>query len=315
MMITSQQLHGVTVATVLPFREDYSIDWDSYHRLLDYCARKPGIAAVFVNGHAGEAAALSPQERVEVIRRTRQALGATMPLLGGIVAYSTAEAIERAREAEDAGADVAVLFPFPQYSGGGGADPEAGPSYVEAVLEAVDIPLSIFQYPLRSGAGFSTEVLCRIARMPRILAIKEGSGDIGAYEDNWRALKATAPQVAVLPSNYDWFLPQLAVGADGVLSGLASLLPDLFVELWQVTSAGDLAAMRRASDRLYPIERAIYGVAPLMDMHTRIKVALQHLGVIRYALPRPPLLPVTPAIAQRVRAVVDASDLRARVAA
>ena len=310
-MITSDRLHGVTVATVLPFNEDLSIDWDSYSRLLDYCANKPGIAAVFVNGHAGEAAALTPQERAEVIRRTRRAIGAGTPLLGGIVAYSTAEAIDRAREAEDAGADVAVLFPFPQYAGGGGADPQAGPRYVEAMLAAIEIPVSIFQYPLRSGAGFSTDVLCQIARLPRVLAIKEGSGDIGAYEDNWRALKAAAPQVAMLPSNFDWFLPQMAVGADGILSGLASLLPDLFIELWQATVACDLAAMRRANDRLYPIERAIYGAAPLMDMHTRIKVALQHLGVIRCALPRPPLMPVAPATADRLRAVVDAADLRA----
>jgi 4-hydroxy-tetrahydrodipicolinate synthase len=308
-------LHGVTVATVLPFNEDLSIDWDSYLRLLDYCARKPGIAAVFVNGHAGEAAALAPEERCEVLRRTRRAIGAQVPLLAGVVAYSTAEAIARAREAQEAGADVAVLFPFPQYSAGGGADPQAGPAYVEAVLAAIDIPVSIFQYPLRSGAGFSTDVLCRIARIPRVLAIKEGSGDIGAYEDNWRALKAAAPQVAMLPSNFDWFLPQIAVGADGILSGLASLLPDLFIELWQATVACDLAAMRRVNDRLYPIERAIYGAAPLMDMHTRIKVGLQHLGVIRHALPRPPLMPVSPATADAMRAAVDAAGLRANLVA
>lgn len=311
-MISAQQLHGVTVAAVLPFDEDLAIDWASFERLLEYCAHRPGIAAVFVNGHAGEAAALTPAERVEVIRRTRQWLGPRMPLLAGIVAYGTAEAVARAREAEEAGADVAVLFPFPQYAGGGGADAQAGPRYVEAVRAAVEIPLSIFQYPLRSGAGFSTEVLCRIAQIPGVIAVKEGSGDIGAYEDNWRALKAAAPQVAMLPSNFDWFLPQLAVGADGVLSGLASLLPELFIELWQATVAADLPALRRASDKLYPIERAIYGAAPLMDMHTRIKVALQHLGIISHALPRPPLMPVAPALAQRLRGVVDTAGLRAR---
>lgn len=310
-MIDARHLQGVTVATVLPFDEELAIDWDSFEHLLDYCARRPGIVAVFVNGHAGEVATLTPEERMEVVRRTRRFLGPAVPLMAGIVAYSTSEAVVRAREAEKAGADVAVLFPFPQYSGGGGADAQAGLRYVEAVRAAVHIPLSIFQYPLRSGAGFSTEVLCRMAQVPGVVAVKEGSGDIGAYEDNWRALKAAAPQVAMLPSNFDWFLPQLAVGADGVLSGLASLLPDLFVEIWQATAAADLSAMRRANDKLYPVERAIYGAAPLMDMHTRIKVALQHLGVIRHALPRPPLMPVAPELAQRLRGVVDAAGLRA----
>src|SRR4051794_6337014 len=66
---------GVTVATVLPFESTGSIDWSSYSRLLDYCAAPEGIIAVFVNGHAGEGATLSPAERAEVIARTRRHIG------------------------------------------------------------------------------------------------------------------------------------------------------------------------------------------------------------------------------------------------
>lgn len=310
-MITARDLRGLTVATVLPFNPDLSIDWNSYERLLAHCIRRPGVVSAFVNGHAGEAAALTPEERAEVIRRTRAFLGASVPLMAGIVAYSTAEAVQRAREAQAAGADVAVLFPFPQYSGGGGAHPQAAVHYVRAVLDAVDIPLSVFQYPVRSGAGFTPEVLCAIARLPGLLAIKEGSSDIAAYEDNWRAVKAVAPEVAILPSNYDWLLPQVAIGADGLLSGLGSLVPDHLVDLWRATDAQDLAAMRRANDSLYPIVRTIYGAPPLMDMHTRIKVALQQLGVIAHAVPRPPLMPVPPATADAVRTLVEQCRLPA----
>ena len=60
-------LRGVTVATVLPFKDDSSIDWDGYARVLDYCACPDGIAAVFVNGHAGEGGSLSDDERQAVI--------------------------------------------------------------------------------------------------------------------------------------------------------------------------------------------------------------------------------------------------------
>lgn len=310
-MITATDLRGLTVATVLPFAPDLSIDWASYERLLQHCIRRSGVVSVFVNGHAGEAAALSPQERVEVIRRTRAFLGASVPLMAGIVAYSTAEAVERTREARAAGADIGVLFPFPQFSGGGGAHPQAGVHYVQSVLQAVNLPLSVFQYPVRGGAGFTPEVLCAIAKLPGVVAIKEGSADIAAYEDNWRAVKAAAPGVAILPSNYDWLLPQVAIGADGILSGLGSLVPDHLVELWRATEAQDLVAMRRANDRLYPIVRTIYGAAPLMDMHTRIKVALQQLGVIDHALPRPPLLPVSSATADSVRTLVEQCKLPA----
>lgn len=295
------ELDAVTVATILPFFPDGRIDWDSYSRLLDFCVTPDGVKTVFVNGHAGEVGALTPDERAEVIRRTREHVGARIPLMAGIVAYSTAEAITRTREAREAGADVASLFPVPQFSAGGGADPRVGPAFVNAIHEAVPMPLAIFQYPLGSGAGFSTAVLTEIARNPAVLAIKEGSGTIDAYEDNFRALKAIRPDIKMLPSNYGWFMPQLAVGADGILSGLASLAPHELVALWQAYLANDLPAMRAASDRLYPIVRGIYGAPPLMDMHTRIKAALVEKGIIAHGAPRPPLAPLTDEVTASLR--------------
>lgn len=305
------RLKDVIVATVLPFDDDLSIDWVSYDRLLDYCTTPAGISAVLVNGHAGEAAALSSSERIAVIERTRAFVGRRLPVLAGIIAYSTQEAIARTREAKSAGADIAVLFPLPQFSAGGGADLRAGPNYVRAVLDAVDIPVSIFQYPLASGAGFTTEVLRDIVRMPRVLAVKEGSGQVAAYEDNLRMIKSEAPHVAMLASNYDWLMAQCAIGADGILSGLASLTPHLLVDLWKATAANDLTAMHRANDALYPIVRTIYGAYPLMDMHTRLKVGLRHLGIIASAMPRPPLMPVPDGIASRIHATVERAGLKA----
>ena len=307
------RLGGVVVATVMPFAEDGVIDWPSYRRLLDYCAARDGVASVFVNGHAGEGAALSAAERSRVITETIAHLGGRKPLLAGIIAYSTQEAIAEARSAKAAGADVAVLFPIPTMAAGGALTPKVPVAFVRAVLDAVDMPMSIFQYPIDSGLGYTSDTLVEIARLPRVLAIKEGSDTMAAYEDTWRRVKEAAPHVSVLPSNFDWFLAQMAVGADGILSGLASLTPDLLVDLWRAAEALDLAAMRRVSDRLYPIVRAIYGTPPRMDMHTRIKVALKHLGVIDCAAPRAPLLPVSDDVARRIARVVDAARLADRV--
>ena len=304
------RLTDVVVATVLPFTENGAIDWESFRRLLDYCATPDGISSVFVNGHAGEGASLSPAERIEVIEFTRDYLkGTGKPLLAGIIPYSTAEAIDQSRDAKQAGAEVAVLFPQPPFGAGGTLTPKVPLAYVDAVLDAVDLPVSIFQFALASGQGYTTETLVEMAKRPRVLAIKEGSDTMLAYEENWRQVKAAAPGVAILPSNFDWFLAQCAVGADGILSGLASLTPHFLVDLWSATEGEDLGAMRAASDRLHPVVRGIYGAPPRMDMHTRIKVALQHLGVIACARPRPPLLPVADDIATRVRATADAAGL------
>ncbi len=303
------RLTDVVVATVLPFEESGEIDWGSFDRLLRYCAVPDGISAVFVNGHAGEGAGLSAEERRRVIEFTREFLKGGKPLLAGVIPYSTAEAIAQAKDAKAAGADVAVLFPPPTFAGGGARTPTVPLAYVKAVLEEADIPVSIFQYPLASGCGYTTETLVEMARLPGVLSIKEGSGTMTAYEDNWRRVKGAAPDVSILPSNFDWFLALGAVGADGILSGLASLTPHFLIDLWRAAQAEDLAGMRNASDRLYPIVRNIYGAPPFMDCHTRIKAGLKHLGIIDCALPRPPLLPVSREIDAEVVRTVDAAGL------
>ena len=303
-------LRGVTVATVLPFDASGAIDWPGYERLLDYCAVPDTVAAVFVNGHAGEATSLSDEERSLVIRRTRAVIGPSKPLLAGVVPLGLADAIAQARAAEADGADCYVVFPPAGLGGGAAATTEAPLAFFEKVTSAVDIPASVFQFPIASGFGYATKALAAIAALPRIIAIKEGSNTMLAYEENYRALKSAAPDVAVLPSNFDWFLPQLAVGADGLLSGLASLTPGLLSDLWKAADAADLTAMRSASDRLYPIVRAIYGAAPIIDMHSRIKVGLVALGIFENASPRPPLLNIRPEIRSAIRDVVTANLVR-----
>ena len=306
-------LRGITVATVLPFNADLAIDWDGYRRVLDYCACPDGIAAVFVNGHAGEGGSLSDEERHAVITRTRAHVG-NKPVLSGIIAHSTAEAIRQAKLAEAAGAACAVLFPPAPIGGGAAATPRAPVAFVREVRAAIGIPVSIFQYPVASGFGYSTQTLAEIAKIDGVIAIKEGSDTIFAYDENRRALKNANPAVAILPSNYNWFLPQLAVGGDGILSGLVSLAPHLFIELWQASLADDLKAMRAINDRMYPIVQAIYGPAPIVDMHTRMKVGLKTLGLIKHADPRPPLLPVLPALCDAIATTVAdarrAGDIR-----
>ncbi len=305
--INGSDLRGVTVATLLPYRDDLSIDWDDYARVLDYCVVPDGVTAALVNGHAGEGGLLTQGERRQVIERTRAHIG-SKPLLAGIIATSTAEAVAEARLAQEAGADCAVLFPPGPLGGGASVTARAPAAYVGAVLEAIDIPLSLFQYPVTSGFGYSTQTLCELATIDGVIAIKEGSDTMLAYDDNWRAIKQHSPDVAVLASNYNWMLPQMAVGADGILSGLGSLAPHLFVELWAAAVAEDLKAMRAVNDRLTPIVRAIYGPSPLIDMHTRMKAGLAALGVIRNAAPRPPMMSALADIAANIAKVLAAAS-------
>lgn len=310
-MITKKDLRGVTVAPVLPFHDsDLSIDWDSYERLLAYSMGPKGMCSAFVNGHAGDGAMLTAEERMEVIRRTRDILGPDVPIMAGIIPYSTTEAIEQIQQAEQAGADVLVLFPMPQFGGGASDDPRFVMHYLESALATTRLPLSIFQQDVRSGTGYSTAVLTELVQCEQVIAVKEGSGTIQLYEDNLRMIREKAPHVAMLPSNYNWMFAQAATGADGLLSGMASLVPQHLCDLWAATEAGDLKAMRAANDVLYGFVRAIYGPPPLIDMHTRLKVGLAHIGVIASDVPRPPLRPVPQDYARRIIEEVDRLGLQ-----
>ncbi len=300
MTISAKDLRGITVATVLPFDEAGAIDWDGYSAVLDHCAKPETTDCVFVNGHAGEATALTDAEKMEVIKRTREQISPDQPLLAGVVPTGIPDALRQAEAVREAGADVAVIFPL-EALGGGNANTIAAVKMYELLAKELQMPLSHFQFPIASGFGLATNVLAEIAKIPEVIAVKEGSATLLAYDENRRAIKAADDNTAILPSNFHWFFSQVALGGDGILSGLASLVPGLLKDLWDASENMDLAAMRAANDRLYPVVRAIYGPAPVVDMHTRMKDGLQMMGVIKNAAPRLPLLPQSEAVRDGVR--------------
>ncbi|HEY0275287.1 MAG TPA: dihydrodipicolinate synthase family protein, partial [Paenirhodobacter sp.] len=234
----SASLRGITVATTLPFKADFSIDWAGYDRTLTHCATADVASCVFVNGHAGEATALSDAEKAQVLRVTRAFVTDGRPLMAGVVPTGLPHALAQIEAAITGGADVVTIFP-PEAIAGGNAATRAPVLFFEAIAKAFpEVPLSVFQFPVASGFGYTTEVLRDIAQIETVVAIKEGSGTILAYEENVRAVKSIAPEVQILASNFNWFFAQLAFGADGILSGMASVTPHLLNALWRASEAG-----------------------------------------------------------------------------
>jgi len=299
-----KRFEGLVVATVTPYSSDGGVDWTSFDRMLDYILAEPDVRGVFVNGHAGDASLLSEEERQAIILRTKARLKPHHALYAGAVSMSTSGVCAEARRAEDLGADVIVPFAPPAMAQGGMSSDVVPMSFFNAVSDATSLPLSIFQMPLGSGLGMGTETLVRLVKTFPIVAIKEGSDTIVAYEDNFFALRAANPEVAILPSSYDFFLSQLAVGADGILSGLGSLAPRMLARLWNASTDRDIVEMRRLNEQLYPLIRAVYGNKARMHMHTRIKAGLMQLGVIDDCRPRGPLVQLDAAELEEIRAVV-----------
>lgn len=282
---------GVIPANLLPFTADYDIDEANYRRHLTWLADVPGITAVTVNGHAAEVSSLHRDERRRALAIALDEVGSRLPLISGIYSDSTFEAVELARDAKAEGASGLLVFPPTLFMWGAQLRPEMPYRHFAAIADAVDMPLVVFQYPPVSGIGYTPETLIKLTEIPQVVAVKEWSNDIVAFERNLRAIRSTGRPVAVLSSFTMSLLSSFVLGADGTISGMGSVAADLQAELFQHVQRGDLEAARHVNDRLEPLVRVFYA-PPFVDMHNRMKEALALLGRIDAAVVRPPLQPV-----------------------
>jgi 4-hydroxy-tetrahydrodipicolinate synthase len=302
------EIAGVVPAIYTPFRNDLSIDEESLRALTDRVASVDGVGAIFCTGHAGEVASLSREERKRVISCVAEATAGRMPVMAGIYSDSLTESIEHARDAREAGASVITIFPPNVFFGGATRSPDVPFAWFEAIARAVDIAICIFQFPPASGLGYTTETLVRLASLPQVVAVKEGSGAPDIYENNMLALSALDPAVSVLTSNNEWWLADLALGGDGILSGSGPVLAKEQVALWRAMAAGDLAAAREVQARIRPLLKVFYR-SPSIDMHNRMKNALVMMGVVPDAAVRPPLARLDGAELAEIRTALEQAGL------
>jgi len=298
---------GVMPANILPFRADLSIDEAAYRRHLRWLADTPGVTGIVANGHAAEVASLSRDERKRALAIALEEVAGACPIVAGVYTDGTAEAVELARDAKAIGAAGVLVFPPTLFMWGAQLKPDMVIRHFSEVA-AVDVPIVVFEYPPASGIGYAPETLARLAEIPQVVAIKDWSNDIVAFEANLRAVRATGRPVAILSSFTMSLMASFLLGADGAISGMGSVTADLQAELFAACQKGDLDGARRINDRLEPLVRVFYA-PPFVDMHNRMKEALVVLGRIPAAHVRPPLTPIPAAEREAIRRALAAAGL------
>lgn len=300
---------GVFAALVCPMRPDETIDPDALSSYASWVASTPGITGLVVNGNAGEVSLLSKDERATVVKIARNAVGHQVKIVSGVMAGSTREAISDVNTIEASGADAALVFPIRDWMTN--REPGSAEAFYEALSASCDLPLIAFQYPHNRGnAAFSVDTLVRIAELPTVVAVKEAVWEVARYQDEYYALKAATPSVAVLSANDEHLFATLAIGADGVLVGFAGLVPTMIARLFSELKAGKLDSARELDKRLWPLTQALYRRPPFALRHTRVKAALAAQGVIPSPAVRHPLLPLAEDEVEYVRAALDAAALQ-----
>lgn len=286
---------GSIPALVTPFR-DGALDLAALDALVAWQIAEGSHGLVPV-GTTGESPTLSHEEHETVIEAVVKAAAGRIPVIAGAGSNSTAEAVRFLRHAEKVGADAGLVV-TPYYN----KPTQAGLiAHYTALHDACELPIVIYNIPGRSVVDMTPETMARLAELPRIIGVKDATGDVVRVSRQRQLCGAEFVQLSGEDASALGFN---AHGGQGCISVTANVAPRLCAGFQEATLAGDYARALEYQDRLMPLHRAIFlepGVAGA-------KYALSRLGRCTGEV-RLPLLPVTPAVAAEIDAAMRHAGL------
>jgi 4-hydroxy-tetrahydrodipicolinate synthase len=307
-------LAGLIPATVLPMTVDARIDESGLRRYIRQVA-DAGPKALAINVDTGEGPHLWPKERLKVLEIVLSEVGDRIPVIAGLGAQFTDQAVALSREVKDAGASALLVFPIGAYQGEP-LDPEVPVRYHAAIGDAAGLPLILFQLqPALGGVNFDPEAIDRMCRVAQVVAIKEASFDPQRFVEVRAAVKAARPECVYLTGNDNFIYESFVLGAEGALIGFGAVATHQQVELIEHALAGRHDEAREIMERLTPLVNAIFA-PPVRNYRARTKAALVMQGLVERDVVRPPLPPISDAEREGIRkALIYASELAQRVGA
>ena len=301
-------LHGIIPACVVTFDANGKFDERQYRRYLQWLLPQ-GPVALAINADTGEGPHLWPHEREAVLRVAVDEAG-DVPVIAGLSATFTEQAVDEAKRAQGAGARGLLVFPIPAYQGTP-LDPAIPVAYHEAIARGCGLPMVAFQLqPALGGVIFNEDTLRQIAAIDSVVALKEASFDARLYLLTRRMIEALPRPIDLLTGDDNFIYESFVMGAEGALIGFGTLATAEQVEMYKLTRQERWSEARAIWERILPLEEAVYG-APVRDYRARTKVALRELGVIESTLMRPPLTEISDEAAAKVRAALAAAGLLA----
>ncbi|MBS0417853.1 MAG: 4-hydroxy-tetrahydrodipicolinate synthase [Proteobacteria bacterium] len=292
-MSSPSQLHGVIPAMVTPFDANERIDYAALEEHIEsYVAA--GVHGISVAGSQGEFFALEHAERIDLVRRTVQAVRGRVPVYAGTGAVTTRESISLTKAAEADGAAVAMII-TPYF-----VSPSAEEliAHYTAIARATSLPVLLYNNPPRTGGlNVLPATLAALSAQTNIVGIKDSSGDLSQMVDY---LTGSEQRARVFIGRDTLILAGLLHGAAGPISPAANVFPRTVVRLYEAVKANRLDEARRLSDLLAPLRAAwAWGSFPVV-----IKEAMELVG--RRAGPtRAPVRALSAEVRARLRCIVE----------
>lgn len=289
---------GSIVAIVTPMHEDGSLDFPRLRSLIDWHVAE-GTDGIVIVGTTGESPTVSVDEHCELIRVAVEHAAGRIPVIAGTGANSTAEAVELARFAQEAGA-VAHLSVVPYYNR---PSQEGLYRHFRTIAEAVELPMILYNVPGRTVADLSNDTTLRLAEIPNIIGVKDATGSIDRACD----LIERAPQDFALYSGDDMTVAAfILLGGHGTISVTANVAPRAMHEMCAAALEGNAIKAREINARLVGLHRHLFCEANPIP----VKWAVEHMGLIGGGI-RLPLTPLADSLHERVRQAMRQAGIQA----
>ena len=281
---------------VTPFTPEGEIDVEAAQRLAVTLV-EDGADMILLAGTTGEAPTTHLPEKQTLLREVRDALAGRAMLMAGAGSNDTAHAVRIGVGSQEAGAE-GLLINAPYYNR---PSQEGVYRHINAVVEATDLPVMVYDIPGRTGVKITEETLARLAENPRVKAVKDATGDV---EQGFRRMESTGLEYYSGDDglNFAW----LTHGASGVISVAAHADAHSWRQMIDAVDAGDLASARTLARSLRPLVHAIMGGGQGAVM---AKEALHLQGRLPSPALRLPLVRAEEAEVAALREVLAASGL------
>lgn len=256
---------GICTALITPFRGD-SVN-DSMLKTLLNRQLEAGVRCIVICGTTGESPTLSVDEKQKLFETAKKFVGSDGLILAGTGCNCTESAVELSKVAQDCGAD-GLLVVSPYYNK---ATSQGLIAHYTAISQAVTIPVLLYNVPSRTGLDIPVSVYETLARLPNVCGVKEASPDLKKAAE----IRLRCPEhFSLYSGNDDLLLPMLSLGADGLISVVSNLYPEIMISIWKRFTQGDHAGALAEYLKILPLIKVLFQeVNPIP-----VKKALEYQG-------------------------------------
>lgn len=286
---------GSITALITPFR-DGQVDEAGFSRFVDWQIAE-GTNGLVPVGTTGESPTLSHAEHKRVVEICVETARKRVPVIAGAGSNSTAEAIDFSRHAADVGAD-AVLVVMPYYNK---PTQEGLFQHIKAINDAVDIPIMLYNVPVRTVADMQVETMARCAKLKNVVGVKDATANLARASQQ---RLACGTDFVMLSGEDATALGFNAHGGQGCISVTSNLAPALCSRFQAACQKGDYATALQLQDQLMPLHDALF----VETSPAPVKYGAAKLG-FGDGMCRLPLAPITEATRKQVDAAMRSAGI------